>query len=70
MTLQMRTGLKVCSFVINLEEFPVFMFKSMDLVVCVFSAKEIGEWREETAEVPCSQDLPGGEGVEFKQLSR
>lgn len=42
----------------NLEEFPVFMFKSMAFLFCVVSAKEgIGEWGEETAEGLCSQDF-------------
>lgn len=35
------------------------MFKSMDLVLCDFSAKGIGEWGEETAEELGCQDFPG-----------
>lgn len=34
---------QVCSFVINLEEFPVFMFKSMDLSVLSFLCER--DWR-------------------------
>lgn len=58
MTVQIGTVLKVCSFVIHLKEFPVLMFKSMDLVLCAFSAKGIGEWGEEAAEVLSCRDFP------------
>lgn len=57
-SLRIETALKLCSFVMYLKAFPVFMFKSMNLVFCVLSEKEIGEWGEETAKVLCSQDFP------------
>lgn len=45
----MGTALKVRSLVISLKVFPANMFKSMNLVFCVFPAKGIPEWGEENS---------------------
>ena len=72
MTLPMRTALRVCSFLIYFKAFPANLFKSMNLVFCGFSEKGIWKQREETVEVPSSQDFPcirWREGVELEELS-
>ena len=68
-SLQVGTALKVCSFVTSLKAFPANMFKSVNLVFCVFPAKGVLEWGEKKEEVLCSQDFScirwrGGRGMQ------